>query len=204
MSQRIGLLGGALDPVHLGHIQIAKTVLRKKLVDKVWLLPCYQHMFGKNMTPPEHRLEMCRLAVENIPDVEASDLEIVNKFDGKAYDFITKFLYPSFPKPQHQFHFIIGMDNALKIEEWYRSEEVRREIGFIVFPRVGQNLQGLGHWFGKLPHIWCPDPIIDISSTKIRNWVLEYGMDGMEIARPYIDDKVADYIKQNNLYGIGD
>jgi len=202
VSLRIGILGGAFDPVHLGHIQIAETVLRKKLVDKVWLLPCYQHMFGKNLTAAEHRFEMCKLAVQDIPNVEASDLELANKFDGKAYDFITKFLYPNFPKPQHQFHFIIGMDNALKIDKWYESEKVREAIGFIVLPRVNGISQVSNNWFDSWPHLLCTATIMDISSTKIRNWIAGHGKDGVEIARPYIDDKVADYILQHRLYGL--
>ena len=200
----MGLLGGAFDPIHLGHIQIAKNVLAKGLVDEVWLLPCFQHMFGKNMTEPAHRLEMCRLACTDYKHIKASSYEIDNKFDGKAIDFVNNFLKKSFSSDKYSFWFIIGMDNALKIDKWYKSEELRKSIGFIVLPRVGLKARGFNHWFERYPHMWVSKPVMEISSTQVRTWIEQYGEDGVNLAAPYIDPKVASYIREHKLYGLGD
>ena len=179
---------------------MAKNVLAEHVVDEVWLLPCYKHMFGKNMTSPEHRFEMCKLAVSSFSKIKASSLEIDHKFDGKAYDFVTQFLKNSFSPEKYQFKFIIGMDNALQIKKWYRWEDLLKEIGFIVFPRQNQKEFLINAWYEQPQHKYFPKPISDISSTQIRNWIQEYGINGMELAAPFINRKVLDYIKENKLY----
>jgi cytidyltransferase-like protein len=60
---KVALLGGAFNPPHNGHIQLAQFVLNtSKTFDEVWLVPCYQHMDGKEMVAPEHRVKMCEIA----------------------------------------------------------------------------------------------------------------------------------------------
>lgn len=200
----MGILGGAFNPIHLGHIQIAKTVLASGTVDEVWVLPCYKHMFDKQMASAEHRFKMCELACDGFENIKASSYEIDNKFDGKAIDFVNNFLNKNFSPDQYHFKFIIGMNNALKIDKWYKSEELRKSIGFIVVPRIGEKTPGIRRWFESFPHIWIPKPVMDISSTKIRNWIAEHGKNGVAISAPYINIKVAEYIKEHNLYGLGD
>jgi len=156
------------------------------------------------MTAPRHRLEMCRLAVEGFTHIKASSLEINNKFDGKAYDFVTKFLPTSFPKKKYRFSFIIGMDNALKINKWYCSKELRKEISFIVFPRYGQVKCPVNPWFDAPNHTYLPIPAPDISSTQVRNWIKKYQKNGVELSAPYMNKKVLNYIKEYGLYDLGE
>lgn len=156
------------------------------------------------MALPEHRLEMCRLAVDGLSNIKVSSLELDHKFSGKAYDFVTQLLRISYPINKYQFKFIIGMDNALQIKKWYRWKDLLKEIGFVVFPRQGSKEHFINGWFEQPPHTYLSIPITDISSTKIRNWIKEYGIDGLELAAPFIDRKVLDYIKEHKLYGLGD
>src|SRR5262245_40484670 len=55
---RVGILGGAFDPVHRGHIEVAREVVRLGGLDEVWLMPCYEHLSGKRLAPAEDRVEM--------------------------------------------------------------------------------------------------------------------------------------------------
>ena len=154
------------------------------------------------MTSPEHRLEMCRLAVRGFKRIKASSLEIDNKFDGKAYDFVTQFLRSSFSPEEYQFKFIIGMDNALQIKKWYRWQDLLKEISFLVFPRQSKKTHIVNRWFECPPHEYISEPISNISSTEIRNWIKKYDKDGIELSAPFMDRKVLDYIEEHKLYGL--
>src|SRR5574343_117220 len=60
----IAILGGAFNPIHIGHIQLAQFILQLGIFDEVWLMPSYNHMFKNDIVSSEHRLEMCKLAIK--------------------------------------------------------------------------------------------------------------------------------------------
>lgn len=71
---KVAILGGAFDPVTKGHIETAQLVLDVTgKFDEVWLMPCYQHLFGKEMTSPEQRLKMVEMAVAVDGRIKAFD-----------------------------------------------------------------------------------------------------------------------------------
>ena len=74
---KIGILGGSFDPIHNGHLNMAKSALKEFELDKVWIMPA-AHSPNKeeaNMTSGQMRLEMCELAVKELSDIEVSDFE---------------------------------------------------------------------------------------------------------------------------------
>jgi cytidyltransferase-like protein len=74
---KVAILGGAFDPIHNGHIQVAKFVLNTSTTfDEVWLMPAYNHMSGKNMLPAKHRIKMCELAAKADGRIKVFDYEI--------------------------------------------------------------------------------------------------------------------------------
>ena len=76
---KVAILGGAFDPVTKGHIAVAKHVLdNAREFDEAWLMPCFTHMYGKDMTEPGHRLAMCRLAIEADQRLQVSAYEVKN------------------------------------------------------------------------------------------------------------------------------
>ncbi len=84
-NRRIGLLGLAANPPHDGHLEAARLVLEKKLVDMVWLGPCYRHSFDKSLVSPEHRWEMTLL-------MESEGIYVTNiefRLKGKSYTIET-------------------------------------------------------------------------------------------------------------------
>ena len=114
---RIGIYGGAFNPVHKGHIKLAEEVKTKALLDKIIIMPSGQspHKSSSSLVESEHRLEMCRLAFEG-EDYIISDLEI--KRQGKSYtvDTVTelKKIYPD-----DEFYLIMGSDMLLCFHKWY-------------------------------------------------------------------------------------
>ena len=74
---KIAILGGSFDPLHIGHLFIATQVKEMFHFDEIWLMPCFQHPFDKQLSSATKRLEM--LQTLNIPYIKISQFEIKNK-----------------------------------------------------------------------------------------------------------------------------
>jgi nicotinate-nucleotide adenylyltransferase len=179
----LGLLGGALDMTHYGHLAMAEHSL--KYVDEVWIQPCWSHMHGKNMTEDQHRLNMLGLAIDSyMPEsrrrgkLRISSYEMDHKLDMCSFDILNHMFRP--PNADAGIHFcwdevyvIIGQDNADQIQKWKKWEELIDTYKFIVFPREGfSNTEMLPaqDWYRKEPHFFAPDVIPDIASSRLREY----------------------------------
>jgi nicotinate-nucleotide adenylyltransferase len=168
---KVAILGGAFDPIHMGHIGIAQAVLNwSKAFDEIWLMPCFEHINGKDMAPASTRLELCKIAAECDGRIKVSDYEITKKLKGETYYLVKILLEEDFALNQYDFSMIIGLDNANTFEKWYNYEHLEKMIRFVVVPRGKETIQS--NWFLRPPHIFLdPEkPILDISSSSIRNW----------------------------------
>ena len=76
---KICLFGGTFDPPHLGHLLIAQTVFEEENFDKILFIPAYNPPHKKNITSINHRLKMLKIALDDNPNFEISDLEIRRK-----------------------------------------------------------------------------------------------------------------------------
>ena len=75
---KIAMFGGSFNPIHNGHIMLAKAFAKELSLDKLLIIPTYipPHKLGDYSVSPEQKLDMCRLAVKDIPFAEVSDIEI--------------------------------------------------------------------------------------------------------------------------------
>lgn len=181
----IGLLGGAFNPPHLGHILIAQQVLDFTDLDEIWFLPNYGQIPPKPVEDVHHRLEMTKLIT--LSKTRVSTLEIDHKLDGD-----TIHLLPHLPK-EHAFQFIIGSDQLPTFHLWGSWQELLKNLPFLIFPRYGYPNEPL------YPHMTLiTDEILigtNISSTKIRERVKR----GLPIT-DFVPEPVAAYILKHNLY----
>ncbi|MFA5599131.1 MAG: nicotinate (nicotinamide) nucleotide adenylyltransferase [Phenylobacterium sp.] len=198
----VALLGGAFDPPTIGHIEVAKFVLNASGVfDEVWLLPCYKHMYDKNMSSPEDRLAMCRLAAMSDGRIKACDYEIANQMSGETYNLMKRLLSEEFSKNKYNFSFIIGMDNANTFSKWANYRDIERLARFVVVPRKGVEPVSSDAWYLKFPHIYLDgkdSPVPEISSSLVRNAIAN---NQFSRAASLVDSQVWEYICKNNLYG---
>ncbi len=197
---KVAVLGGAFDPPHKGHIAIAKFVLdTSKEFDEVWLMPCYEHMNGKEMTSPEHRRAMVGLASNCDGRIKMWDYEIKNKLRGETYHTVKKIQDEDYAKDQFDFSMIIGLDNANSFDKWVNYEHLEKLIRFVVVSRLGCERDPKVDWYLKDPHIFlqAETEIPEVSSTRIRQQI-RYEPNTILIDR--IDPEVFKYIKQNKLY----
>lgn len=197
----VAIYGGAFDPIHIGHVEAVKLVLREtNLFDEIWILPCYEHSYNKVLTSSEHRLEMCNLAIDGNPKIKICNYEIKHKLDGSSYNLMTKLIKDDFYNDNYNFSMILGMDNSNNFHKFLNYKYLEKLVRFVVIPRKGVVPDPKVDWYLKEPHIYLNSgkDIIECSSTFIRN-ELETGLS--RNVEDYLSQDVLEYIKTNKLYG---
>lgn len=199
---RIGILGGTFNPIHNGHIQMAKYSHDAAKLDKVILMPTFvpPHKESTNLVSCEHRLNMCRLACLNLPYAEVSDFEI--KLEGKSYTYRTLELLKSHNK-NDEFFFIVGADMFLSMQNWKNPEIIFELATVIAIPRDEDSVSQLSNHYENVlkkmgaKAIVLKDSVLTVSSTYIRD-----NIDNQSALQSLIDSRVYNYIKENNLYRV--
>ena len=198
---KIAIYGGAFDPIGTHHLNIANKIINLNIVDEVWIMPCYVSMSNKKMADANHRLNICKLALEcnDNPQIKLCDFEISNKLTLSSIEIIKLFLkeYKTDNNSDNTFYFLMGADNAINAPNWNNFNESIKLIPFIIIPRKGYNLhQDL--WCFKQPHVVITDIVEDGSSTEIRNIINKKNTPNSD--PNIICTKVKEYINNNNLY----
>jgi nicotinate-nucleotide adenylyltransferase len=189
---RLGILGGTFDPPHYGHIAVARAALKECRLSKIIFIPAKYppHKASEEISSESDRLNMLRLAVENNPEFEVSDIEL--KRDGLSYTIDTlreiKKLFSGY-----EIVFIIGADNIAEMESWFKPEEILETADVIAFNRPGF-VPG-GRFKSRIKMFNMPP--VDISSTDIRKRI-RGGGDPAGL----LPDAVLEYIEKSSLYKI--
>lgn len=191
---RVGLLGGTFNPPHLGHLVCASEACEQLGLDRVELLVARvpPHKVAEGDPGVEHRLEMCRLAVEGDGRLAVNDSE--TRRDGPSFTVDTlKALDGS-----DDLTFIVGGDMARALPEWREPDTVLSLATLGVAEReeirraeISERLSG--YPAGRIRFFDMPR--IDVSSTEIRRRVRE----GREV-RYLVPEPVAGYIEREGLY----
>lgn len=180
----VGIFGGSFNPVHNGHIALAKALTANGAVDEVWLTlsPLNPLKAGTDsLIADTERLEMLKLAVDGIDGLRVCDIEL--SMPRPSYTINTlNALTKKFPSTR--FRLVIGADNMQLFNQWKAHEEILRNYSPIVYPRPGYQ------WPGAVDL-----PLHDISSTHIRQ-LLREGNDISHLVPPM----VANYIAYKRLY----
>lgn len=191
---KLCIFSGTFNPIHNAHIKIAQYALSEYKFDKIIFIPAYKPPHKNYDTSMcLHRFNMVKLAIQNNPRFEISDIEYQN--DRKSYSYLTALaLYKQY-NIDGKIHFIIGTDAFEKIESWYETQKLKKIIDFIVFIRENENVnfdylkkEGYNFKFAQLP-------FTDISSTDIRKRIVQ----GKKITG-LVTKEVEDYIYRNGLY----
>ena len=135
---RIGIYGGSFNPVHFGHIGLAKWVIENTDLDELWLLVSPNNPLkpAGMLAPEEERLAAVRDAVKNIPHVVASDFEF--SLPRPSYTANTlRALQETYPK--YEFTLVIGEDNIAIFDQWREHDYILENFRIFVYPR---NLTG--------------------------------------------------------------
>jgi nicotinate-nucleotide adenylyltransferase len=197
----VAILGGAFDPITVGHIETAKFVLNSLGVfDEVWLMPACHHMHGKKMLSFDARISMCRMAIEVDQRIKVSDYEQRIGGSGETYNLM-KSLLDSDVVETHKFSMIIGMDNANSFDKWVNFKLLERMLRFVVVSREGIDPDPDIDWYLQPPHIYAKAEglIPEVSSTQIRS-ALHPATYDLKVIESCLDPRVRAYIETNGLY----
>lgn len=135
---RTGLFGGSFDPVHLGHLLVARAALEELALDRLIFLPAARSPFkpGTTPAPAELRLRMLRLALAGETRVQVDDRELRRGGISYTLDTVREFIAEA--SAGAEFFWLIGADHVATLPAWRDAEALGRLVEFVVIPRPGE------------------------------------------------------------------
>lgn len=191
---RVGILGGTFDPIHRGHLHLAREARRKLRLDKVLIIPAFipphkEARKGK-IAPAAHRRRMIELALEGHPSFELCDWEL--RLRKKVYTVETlRALKRMYPRGA-EFFLLTGADNIEILDHWRHLDQILRLCRFVIATRPPYKEKVLAKGFLRLPIRPVP-----ISSTQVRRQAKLNKDLGRLVPAP-----VARYIRLHTLYRV--
>jgi len=188
---KIGILGGTFNPVHLGHIELAKKSFDALGLDRLIFVPAYIPPHKKDQSGIikwQDRCKMIELAIEGEDKFEISDIEIGQK--GPSYSINTIKLFKDIYTDKDRLYFIAGSDYVKELDTWKDIDELKKLCTFVIVKRPGFEA-------GTSPEntVVLALDTPDISATDIRDRVKRH--------LPFqnrVPQKVYRYIMENGLY----
>ena len=189
----IALMGGSFNPIHNGHVNVARHIAEK--LDLEAVLMCVSPLNplkadASDMAADTDRLAMAKLACEGCSNLMPCDIEFGRPLPTYTIDTLHELrdIYPD-----RRIMLVIGSDNWLIFDKWRSHEEIIRDFGVIIYPRPGYSVDAT-----TLPDNvrYAEAPQFDMSSTEIRRRLEEHLP-----VNNLISPAVYKYIKKHHLYG---
>ena len=203
MKQKIILFGGTFDPIHTGHIKVARASMNQIGAERVIFVPARRspHKKSHPSADQRQRFEMICLAIENDEQFEVSDCEFARK--EPSYTLDTVMYFKNRFGDDSDIYWLIGADAVSELSQWYKVCDLIDNCYLSVMRRGGLgevDFSGLEKKIGedrkkKLEEYAISTPLIEMSSTEIRQRIAKSGDLSL-----MLDQKVADYIADNGLY----
>ena len=212
--KRVAIYGGTFDPVHHGHVEAARAVLKFFELDELFFVPAWvpPHKRNANITSPFHRFGMLALATQADQRLLISTVELDSPDRPYAVDTITRML-----KPDQRLFFLIGADSWNEITTWFEWQKLLTLCDLIVVTRPGYevatapveanvvDLRGKGAIEVRSeleeqapPRVFITDVVsVDVAATTIRSLARAGDIEGL---KTMVTPTVADYIGKHRLY----
>lgn len=186
--RQVGILGGNFNPVHNAHLIVADQVRQQLGLDAVYLMPEYTppHVDKKETISETHRLEMLKRAIAGVEGLAIETIELERK--GISYTYDTMKLLTE-ANPDTDYYFIIGADMVDYLPKWHRIDELIELVQFVGVQRPRYKA-GTSY-----PVIWVDVPLMDISSTTVRDFIK-----AGRTPNYLLPHEVLDYIEEEGLY----
>lgn len=188
--RRIALFGGTFDPIHLGHVEIARRAKDLLELDEVRFLPCHTspHKVGVTSAPAGDRLEMARLATRDLPWAVVDDFDLSRPPPSYSYETAEEMAHRF---PGARLFWLMGADQWRALPRWKEPERLAKLVEFIVFARNGapEPHPGWTMHFLKGTH--------PASATAIRQALAE-GQTGLSGLAPEVEN----FIRKQRLYTV--
>ena len=188
---RTAFFSGTFNPVHSGHLILANYLCEYEHFDEVWISVTPQNPLRERLSSQENkdRIEMLQRAVTGNPKIVATDIEFslpLPSYTIQTLDFLRE------QYPDREFTLVIGADNWHLFHRWKDCDRIIGEYHICIYPRRGYDIDE-----AALPPTvkYCHAPIVEISSTQIRQGIAE----GKNM-NYFVPQSVYDYIINHGLY----
>lgn len=189
--ERIGIFGGTFDPIHIGHLITAQSLLEFRKLDKIIFIPCFlsPHKRQIQNSDPKHRLEILKLSIQYQKQFSYSEIELKRGEVSFTIDTVREL------KKQYDYiDLIIGFDNLIVFDSWKEPDELFKLTNVVVMKRITDKEIEYKHKYFEMATI-IQSPYVELSSTYIRKRVsLNLPIDFM------VTYAAKEYILKNNLY----
>lgn len=190
-KKKVGLFFGSFNPVHVGHLIIANYMATQTDLDEVWLVVSPQNPLKKKSTLARDfdRLHLVRLAIEDCPNLKASNIEFDLPKPSYTIDTLT---YLNEAHPDKDFILIMGGDNLGTLHKWKNYEQILNNYQIYVYQRPNYELGNLAtHPAIKIYEA----PLMQISASYIRKCIREGNSIQYLVTQP-----VFEYINSSSLF----
>lgn len=199
--KRIGIYGGTFNPPHLGHFRAAQYALMLPEMETLLMIPsCISphKVLPENSATPEQRMEMLALGAAEIPGAQVSDMELQRGGTSYTYETVAqlKTMYP-----EHELVLFMGTDMFLSFQTWRNPAQIMENTSLAVFYRgekneIAQVEEQKAFLESKGATVYLVEnPVTEISSTDLRRML------SFQCAEEFLHPAVAEYIRDNHLYG---
>jgi nicotinate-nucleotide adenylyltransferase len=182
-GKRVALLGGSFNPPHVAHLMAAYWALATQDVSEVWLLPAYQHPFGKSLASFDDRVRMCELAAAAVRGVHVCVAERELAGDPLVGKTARILEHLAGKHPTHRFSLVVGADILPDTPKWYRWDRVQELARIVVVGREGY------------PPVPGAPALPAVSSSAIREAVAR----GEDVGA-WVPRRVLEHIRERGLY----
>jgi nicotinate-nucleotide adenylyltransferase len=180
---RVAIFGGSFNPPHVAHLLAVVYALEVAPIDRVLIVPVYQHPFSKELIPFDHRLAMCEAAMGWIPHTTISVVERDLGGDSLTLRTLTRLAQDH---PDWRMRLLVGADVLADLPKWHRFDKIAEIAPPIVLGRVGVVTDR------------APFPVLPrVSSTEVRDALARGDFDAV---RPLLPSRVVAYIEEHGLY----
>lgn len=205
MSERVGVLGGSFDPVHAGHLHVARAALAARDLDRVIFVPAREppHKLGVRLASDAHRLAMLRLAIADEPRFDVCALELERPGPSFTVDTLRALPAQLGLAPDASLFLVIGGDNLRDFPRWRGFEEILRLAEPLVVVRAGDESSTLARLRGRV----APDvlarlerALVAVEPHPASATALRAALARGEDPGPDLPRSVADYALAHGVY----
>lgn len=200
---KTGIMGGTFNPVHNGHLLLARHVLDEFGLDEIWFMPNGNPPHKEQTaigTPTEMRLAMVRLAIADFPEFALQPYEACKESVSYSYETM-EYFRKNFP--ERDFYFIIGADSLFQVETWGHPERFLTSCTIIAARRdydetdvsMQEQIRYLNEKY-RSDIRFSASPVFEVSSSEIRRMIHE----GKNVSH-LVPAPVMAYIRENHLFG---
>lgn len=190
MQTSVALFFGSFNPIHNGHVMLARYMLNTLNISEIWLVVSPQNPFkiDASLADANDRLEMAKLAVDNSSRLKVSDIELHLPTPSFTINTL-RVLHDRFPETE--FSIIMGADNLAGLPNWREAKTIIDNHKIYVYPRHDAPTESIDNENITIVNA----PRIEVSSTLLRRWIA----DGLSIEN-YSPAAVVKYIEKRKLY----